>query len=268
LRVSDPALDPAGALQILAATLREAGAIALRTFQTPVKSWLKDHASPVCEADIAVDDFLRARLAGPGRGWLSEETADDGSRRLARRLWIVDPIDGTRSYLAGRSDWAISVALVVDGRPVLAGVFAPVTDELFLAGAGTGATRNGAPIKASRGEWLEGAKVAGPKRLVQALAAIEPRITVAPRIGSLALRLIRVANGELDVAFASARSHDWDLAGADLLVHEAGGALTTLAGRSLTYNQQNLVHDALVAAGAARHIALVALARARLAEFS
>jgi myo-inositol-1(or 4)-monophosphatase len=103
---------------------------------------------------------------------------------------------------------------------------------------------------------------------VQALAAIEPRITVAPRIGSLALRLIRVANGELDVAFASARSHDWDLAGADLLVHEAGGALTTLAGRSLTYNQQNLVHDALVAAGAARHIALVALARARLAEFS
>jgi myo-inositol-1(or 4)-monophosphatase len=228
LRVSDPALDPAGALQILAATLREAGAIALRTFQTPVKSWLKDHASPVCEADIAVDGFLRARLAGPGCGWLSEETADDGSRRLTRRLWIVDPIDGTRSYLAGRPDWVISAALVDDGRPVLA----------------------------------------GPKRLVQALAAASSsQIAVAPRLGSLALRLIRVAQGELDVAFASGSSHDWDLAGADLLVHEAGGAMTNLVGRNLTYNQPDLVHGALVAAGAERHVALIALTREWLTEF-
>src|SRR5712671_5108798 len=114
---------------MLAAALREAGAIALKTFQAPVKSWLKNRSSPVCEADIAVDSFLRERLAGPGsgHGWLSEETADDRSSRQARRLWIVDPIDGTRSYLAGRPDWAISVALVADGRPVLAGVFAPAT---------------------------------------------------------------------------------------------------------------------------------------------
>jgi myo-inositol-1(or 4)-monophosphatase len=179
----------------------------------------------------------------------------------------VDPIDGTRSYLAGRPDWAISVALVADGRPVLAGVFAPVTDELFLARAGGGAARNGVPIRASAGERLEGAKVAGPKRLVQALAAIESRMTVVPRIGSLALRLIRVAHGELDVAFASGSSHDWDLAGADLLVHEAGGAMTTLAGRGLTYNQPDLVHGALVAAGADRHAALVALTREWHAEF-
>jgi len=268
LRVSDPALDPAGALQILAATLREAGAIALATFQTPVRSWLKDQSSPVSEADIAVDDFLRVRLAGPGCGWLSEETADDGSRRQARRLWIVDPIDGTRSYLAGRPDWVISAALVDDGRPVLAGVFAPVTDELFVAVAGAGATRNGAPIKASAGDRLDGARVAGPKRLVQALAAAAASpIAVAPRIGSLALRLIRVAQGELDVAFASGGSQDWDLAGADLLVHEAGGAMTNLVGRSLTYNQTDLVHGALVAAGAERHVALIALTREWLAEF-
>jgi myo-inositol-1(or 4)-monophosphatase len=272
LRASDPGLDPAGerqnARQVLAATLREAGAIALKTFQTPVRSWLKDQSSPVSEADIAVDHFLRERLAGPGSGygWLSEETADDRSSRQAQRLWIVDPIDGTRSYLAGRPDWAISVALVADGRPVLAGVFAPATDELFLACTGAGATRNGAPIKASGGAGLAGAKIAGPKRLVQALAAVEARITVAPRIGSLALRLIRVAQGELDVAFASGGSHDWDLAGADLLVHEAGGAMTNLVGRSLTYNQPDLVHGALVAAGAERHVALIALTREWLAE--
>jgi myo-inositol-1(or 4)-monophosphatase len=266
LRVNDGGLDPAGERRILAATLREAGAIALRTFQRPVKSWLKDQSSPVCEADIAVDNFLRERLAGSGCGWLSEETADDRSSAPARRLWIVDPIDGTRSYLAGRPDWVISAALVADGRPVLAAVFAPVTDELFVASAGAGATRNGLPIRASAGDRLEDAKVAGPKRLVQALAAAQARIDVAPRIGSLALRLIRVAHGELDIAFAAGSSHDWDLAGADLLVHEAGGALTNLVGRSLTYNQPNLVHGALVAAGADRHAALIARTREWLAE--
>jgi myo-inositol-1(or 4)-monophosphatase len=267
LRGSDSGL--AGATPQLAAVLREAGAIALRTFQTPLRTWLKNQSSPVSEADIAVDGFLRERLAGPatGCGWLSEETADDRSSATARRLWIVDPIDGTRSYLAGRPDWAVSAALVVDGRPVVAGVFAPVTDELFVAAAGAGATRNGVPIRASVGDRLVGAKVAGPKRLVQALAAVDAQITVPPRIGSLALRLVRVAQGDLDVAFASGSSHDWDLAGADLLVHEAGGAMTNLVGRSLTYNQADLVHGALVAAGADRHAALVALTREWLPEF-
>jgi len=259
--------SPAGAQERLAAALREAGAIALRTFRAPVKSWLKDETSPVSEADLAVDAFLREHLSGPGYGWLSEETAEDRSSRQAERLWIVDPIDGTRSYLAGQPDWVISVALVVGGRPVLAGAFAPVTDELFLAAAGAGATRNGVAIRVSAGGALAGAKVAGPKRLVQSLAAAtQAEIAVPPRIGSLALRLIRVAQGELDIAFASASSHDWDLAGADLLVHEAGGVLTSLVGRSLTYNQPDLVHGALVAAGADRHAALLALTREWLGE--
>ncbi|HEY6254956.1 MAG TPA: 3'(2'),5'-bisphosphate nucleotidase CysQ [Xanthobacteraceae bacterium] len=263
MRGSDSGRDPAGDRQLLAATLREAGAIALKTFQAPVKTWLKAQSSPVSEADIAVDNFLRERLAGPasGCGWLSEETAQDRSSAQARRLWIVDPIDGTRAYLAGQPDWAISAALVADGRPVLAAVFAPVSDELFVATAGGGATRNGAPIAASAGAGLANVRVAGPKRLVEALAAVESRITVTPRIGSLALRLLRVAEGALDVAFAGGSSHDWDLAGADLLVHEAGGAMTNLVGRGLTYNQPDLVHGALVAAGAARHVALIALTR-------
>jgi myo-inositol-1(or 4)-monophosphatase len=258
--------DPA-APERLAAVLREAGAIALKTFRSPVRSWLKDQGSPVSEADMAVDAFLRERLAAPGCGWLSEETAEDRSSREARRLWIVDPIDGTRAYLAGQGDWSVSVALVDDGRPVLAGVLAPVTDELFMARAGLGATRNGVTIRASQGGALSAAKVSGPKRLVQGLVAAHPQIVIAPRIGSLALRLVRVAQGELDVAFATGSSHDWDLAGADLLVHEAGGVLTNLVGRGLTYNQPDLVHGALVAAGADRHAALLALTRNWLAEF-
>jgi myo-inositol-1(or 4)-monophosphatase len=262
-------LDLANQREILVAAVREAGALALKSFQTPLKSWIKDKTSPVSEADIAVDNLLRARLAGspPGVGWLSEESEDERARRPATRLWIVDPIDGTRSYLAGRPDWVISAALIADGRPVLAAVLAPVTDELFVASLGTGATRNGVPIKAGAGGGLAGAKVAGPKRIVQALAAIEPRIVAMPRLGSLALRLVRVAHGELDVAFASGNSHDWDLAGADLLVHEAGGAMTNLVGRTLTYNQPEPVHGALVAAGTARHAALVAQTRNWVAEF-
>jgi myo-inositol-1(or 4)-monophosphatase len=263
-----PASDPAADRERLAAALREAGAVALKTFQTPLKTWLKGQGSPVSEADIAVDDFLRGRLAGPasGCGWLSEETADRPSAGTAR-LWIVDPIDGTRAYLAGQPDWSISAALVADGRPIVAGVFAPVTDELFVAALGLGATRNGAPIAASAGESLAGAKVGGPKPLLAALAAVEPRIEAIPRIGSLALRLARVAQGGLDIAFAGGASHDWDLAGADLLVHEAGGAVTSLVGRGLTYNQPDLAHGALVAAGVARHAALIARMRERHAEF-
>lgn len=250
---------PAGTL--LAAVLRQAGEIALKTFRAPVKSWLKDGSSPVSEADMAVDAFLRERLAGADCGWLSEETAEDRSSREAARLWIVDPIDGTRAYLAGHEDWAVSVALVDGGRPVLAGVFAPATDELFMAAAGQGATRNGVPIRASAGNVLSNARVAGPKSLVQALALVHAQVVVPPRVGSLALRLVRVAQGELDIVFASASSHDWDLAGADLLVHEAGGVLTNLVGRGLIYNQSDLVHGALVSAGADRHTALLALTR-------
>jgi myo-inositol-1(or 4)-monophosphatase len=123
-------------------------------------------------------------------------------------------------------------------------------------------------MRVSAGNQLAGVNVAGPKRLVQALAARAAGITVAPRIGSLALRLARVAQGELDLAFASDSSHDWDLAGADLLVHEAGGVMTDLVGRTLTYNQPELVHGSLVAAGTDRHAALIAITRDQPAEFA
>jgi myo-inositol-1(or 4)-monophosphatase len=262
LRVGDHG-DLAQERAILAAAVHEAGALALKTFQTSLKSWTKGASSPVTEADIAVDQFLHERLARlrPGFGWRSEESEDERASDPARPIWIVDPIDGTRSYLAGRPDWVISAALVADRRPVAAAVFAPVTHEFFVASAGAGATRNGVPIRASRGTGLAGAKVAGPKRLVQALAGVEPRIIATPRLGSLALRLVRVAHGELDVAFASGNSNDWDLAGADLLVHEAGGALTNLAGRTLLYQQPDSVHGALIAAGTDRHALLVAHTR-------
>src|SRR5215471_10316578 len=123
----------------LAETVRAAGDVALKTFRQPLRQWIKGESSPVSEADIAVNDFLRKRLLGlAGYGWLSEETEDDPARLEMENVWIVDPIDGTRAYLAGQDDWTISVALAARGRPTLGAIFAPVSQELFLAVAGRG----------------------------------------------------------------------------------------------------------------------------------
>jgi myo-inositol-1(or 4)-monophosphatase len=260
--------EPAEHAEHLARAVREAGALALTRFRTPIRSWIKGTSSPVCEADIEADHLLRERLTGDrtGYGWLSEESADDGARLAARRVWVVDPIDGTRGFIAGYPDWAISAALVEDGRPVAAALFAPVTDELFVAVSGGGATRNGVPIRANAGDRLDGARVAGPQRRLERLAGASSGIATTAKIHSLALRIARVADGTLDAALAGPNSRDWDLAAADLLVHEAGGALTSLDGRPPIYNRPEPVHRALFAAGGARHAALLALVRDRMSD--
>jgi myo-inositol-1(or 4)-monophosphatase len=263
-------IDPVAQSKRMVAALREAGEVALATFRGPLRHWIKGKQSPVCEADIAVNELLHARLVGenPGYGWLSEETKDDQARTAASLIWIVDPIDGTRAYIAGRPDWSISAALIAGGRPIAAALFAPVSDEMFVAVASEGATLNGVPINVSAGEGLDGARVAGPQRYLQELKALRPGIVPVAKIHSLALRLTRVAQGQLDAAFASANSHDWDLAAADLLVHEAGGAITTLGGQRLIYNRPVPRHGALIAAGCGRHQRLVELVRDRSAEFA
>jgi myo-inositol-1(or 4)-monophosphatase len=260
-----PASDPDSATLVapLVATIREAGALALTWFQAPVKSWFKDGNSPVSDADIAVDRMLKERLcaAAPGAAWLSEETEDDPVRLDASHVWIVDPIDGTRGFLAGKPDWTISIALAAHGRPILAAIYAPVTDELFLARFGDGATCNNRRIVATPGETLAGIRAAGPKRYLDHLSTVAPDMIAEPKVHSLALRLARVAQGSLDIAFAGGNSYDWDLAAADLLVHEAEGTLTTLAGVGLTYNRPKPTHEALVAAGRSRHRALSEITR-------
>jgi myo-inositol-1(or 4)-monophosphatase len=230
-------------------------------FGTPVKNWTKGESSPVSEADIAVDRLLHERLTGegPGFGWLSEESVDDPARLSCHYVWIVDPIDGTRAYLANQPDWAVSAALVENGRPIVACLYAPVTDEFFTAIAGNGATRNRAAIMATPGTSLAHTRIAGPKSFLERLAKLAPPFTVVPRTRSLAMRLARVAQGDYDVAIAGVDSHDWDLAAADLLVHEAGGALTAVGGGTVIYNRPVSRHGMLVAAGRDRHAALVEL---------
>jgi myo-inositol-1(or 4)-monophosphatase len=251
----------------LATAVQEAGAIAKKFFRGPLKQWTKGQGdSPVTEADIASNELLHKSLMEPGDGWLSEESENDPTRLQAKRVWVVDPIDGTRAFIAGREDWSVSVALVTDGRPVLAALFAPVTDELFLATAGGGATRNGMTIRASAGSNLDGARVGGPKRMMERVVLAGSGVVLMPRVHSLALRLARVAHGELDAAVAGGNGHDWDLAAADLLVHEAAGMMTGLDGQVLIYNRPDPVHSVLIAAGRERHAALAELIRAQTSE--
>lgn len=240
-------------------TVREAGALGLAMFRTELRKWVKGESSPVSEADIALNDLIEKRLrsATPDYGWLSEESADDSARLGKRRTWIIDPIDGTRSYLAGREDWCVCVALVEEQRPVMAAVYAPSTDEFFLSQRGQGTTCNGRPVRATAGSDLDFARVAGPKPLVERLTHPRQDLELHPRIGSLALRLCWIANGRLDAAFAGGQSKDWDLAAADLIVHEANGRMSELSGDPILYNRREVTHGLLVAAGADRHAHIV-----------
>ena len=254
--------DPEGLASdaaLLTEAVREAGALALSLFRTELKNWIKGTSSPVSEADIAVNELIARRLrsATPDYGWLSEESADDEARVGKRLAWIVDPIDGTRAYLAGREDWCVSVALVEDAQPVIAAVFAPVSDEFFFAERGRGSRLNGAAIQATSGTGLDFSRMAGPKPLVERLNRSGGEISLHPRIGSLALRLCRVADGKLDAAFAGGQSRDWDLAAANLIVQEANGNMTALSGDTILYNRREVTHGMLVAAGRDRHASIV-----------
>jgi myo-inositol-1(or 4)-monophosphatase len=251
-------LAPDEAARLLAAAVAEAGKLAL-SMRAGVRNWKKYGGSPVSEADIAADNLLRARLLAlaPSYGWLSEETADRPDRLARKRVWVVDSIDGTRAYLANLPDWSVAAALVENGRPLAAAIYAPTSDEMFVASKDGGTTRNGKRVRANAIRSPR-ARMAGNKRRVDQLIHAGMNIEAAPKIHSLALRITRVATGELDAALATGFSHDWDLAAADLLVHEAGAVLTTFDGHKLIYNRPEIRHGELVATGQELHAPLLA----------
>lgn len=240
-----------GDVDLLAEVAREAGALAMTFFQNDPKTWAKGDSSIVSEADLDVDKLLSARLlaARPDYGWLSEETADDPARLSCSRVFVVDPIDGTRGFLAGRTEWTISLAVVEDGRPVAAALFAPALGTMFQAAAGSGADRDGVSLCVSNRNELEGASLAGSRRLVRDTMEIASiQLEDRGSIPSLAYRFALVAAGEVDVAIARPGAYDWDVAAADLLIHEAGGRLADLEGRQPRYNGLDRRHPALLAA--------------------
>ncbi len=234
----------------------DASQLALDLFRpgakTTAKTWSKAGGSPVTEADIGVDTFLHVRLSAllPDAAWLSEETVDDPLRLSRRFVWVVDPIDGTRAFMSGSPDWALCVALLDEGRPVLGVVHAPAHATSYAAIGGLGATRDGMAIRTSGASALAGARIAGPKPMLDALARHESFVA-AEKIPSLALRLVRVADGTIDAGLVSPDARDWDLAAADLILAEAGGTVTGTDGAALRYNREIPVHGMLIAAGQA-----------------
>lgn len=252
--------------ELLSAAALAAGDLAMRYFRQSPDTWAKAGGSPVTEADVAVDDLLRGRLgaARPGYGWLSEETVDSPARRACDTIFVVDPIDGTRAFIEGDDRWCVSVAVVHHGRPVAAALYAPARMELCVADAGGGAWEGGRRLLVSGRSDLEGARLSGPRGWLKTEAVRGTGADLLPHIPSLAYRFAAVARDRADAAIASPRSHDWDLAACDLLVHEAGGRLTELDGTAPGYNRENLRHGALVAANL--RLQPAGLATARSAE--
>ena len=250
--------------KLLAEAVREAGAVALSYFDRGLVGRAKADNTPVSDADFAANEVLyqRLRLARPAYGWLSEETEDDPSRLDAERVWIVDPIDGTRAFLERRSDWAVSVALVERGQSVLGAVFGPVENELFTARTGSGTFLNGRGITVADRERIEGAKIITGADLIRP----KPRRELWPPVkriwvNAITYRLAKIAAGEAHATLALSGKSEWDLAAATLLVQEAGGRVTDAQGETLRFNQPNPRINGLVAAGPRLHALLVARTR-------
>ncbi len=237
-------------LALLRGAAEEAGRVAMRYFGRSPEVWLKDGRSPVSEADMAVDRFLKDALlaARPDYGWISEETADERGEAERLRSFVVDPIDGTRAYIAGGDQWCVSVAVVEAGRPLAGVLQCPVRGEALSAMRGAGATQNGEAIRAaaSAGERFT---IAAARSVLDVLPeSLRARVALHPYIPSLAYRIAMVARGEIDGTFVRPDSHDWDLAAADLILAEAGGALLGRDGAPLAYGLPTARHGVLVAA--------------------
>jgi myo-inositol-1(or 4)-monophosphatase len=252
----------------VAAAAREAGELALGFFRpgamTSAEISHKAGGSPVTEADYLVDRFLKERLEVllPEAGWLSEESEDSPARLSKSLVFVVDPIDGTRGFMTGRQAWSIAIALVENGRPLFGIVHAPALGETYVAVKGAGARLNDKAIEVSKLRAIGAqARVAAPVFLAKRLHEAGLQFDLQPKIPSLALRITAVASGALDAGFASANSHDWDIAAADLILHEAGGRLASLDGCPIVYNRLDTRHGLLTAAPTQIHAEVNAAAR-------
>jgi myo-inositol-1(or 4)-monophosphatase len=211
----------------------EAGRIAAGRCGTDYKTWEKVPGHPVCDIDLEVDAFLRDRLGklDPEAGWLSEETLDDSDRIERRRLWVVDPIDGTRDFLRDRPGWCVSVALVEDRVPVLGVLAAPVRGELWTAARGRGSWRNGERLRVAPRAALAGARVAADQ-----LPKADRDLVAVAKPNSIALRIAMVAAGEADLLATLRWGFEWDIAAAALIAKEAGATVSGALGQPLAFN--------------------------------
>jgi myo-inositol-1(or 4)-monophosphatase len=247
--------DIAEDLALLTGAAAEAGRIAMRYFRkNPKVSW-KGGVSPVTEADLQVDTFLRETLmaARPGYGWLSEETEDNPARLLRKRTFVVDPIDGTKAFIDGREVWCVSAAVVENGRSLCGVLHCPAKGEVFSASVRGGAAMNGTRLTVA--EPSHELKISGPKHFVVPFANAEARrVEAVGHVPSLAYRIALIAAGRISATFVKPNAHDWDIAAADLILAEAGGTLVRADGMRPHYAGETVSHGVL----AAGHPSLIA----------
>lgn len=248
-------------LALLIRAAREAGRIALRYWKRNPKTWDKEDESPVTEADHAVNDALHATLrnARPRYGWLSEETPDDPARLTTDAQFILDPIDGTRAFIAGEDSFSHALAIARGGRVTAGVVYLPALDRLFAATDKGPATLNGDPIRASTIAGTDGASILTPAANLKPehWPGGVPDVKRAFR-ASVAYRLALVAQGRFDGMLSFRQGWEWDIAAGSLIASRAGATVTNRHGAPLTFNNPDPRSDGLIAAAPGLHAVLLA----------
>jgi len=232
---------------------RNAGKILLKYYQDDKKNIQeKSKDNPVTDADFEADQYIKNFLMGefPFDGWLSEETVDDLIRLEKKRVWVVDPLDGTKEFIEQIPHFCVSIALVDNHIPVVGVIFNPVTDELFYASKNSGAFKNQSRIFCSKEVDLKKSNIAVSRSEFQKgeWSAYQNNFSEISPIGSIAYKIAKVADQSVDCFATIAPKNEWDICAADCIIHEAGGIMKTINSRTILYNQKKtLVTDPIIA---------------------
>lgn len=221
---------------------------------------------PVTEADRALDAALRKELLRADEGWLSEESVDDPVRLQRSRVWVVDPLDGTREFVEGIPEFCVSIGYVENGNPVAGGIYNPATDETFLGSVDSGVLYNGKPAQPTQRKNLESALVLASRSEVKRgewKAFENSSLSIRP-MGSVAYKLALVSAGLADVTFTLTPKNEWDVVAGAALVESAGGFVSTLEKTSLTANRRDPLLSGLLACGPFLKDELLALLESHL----
>ena len=256
-------MGPTQLLKVAVSAAEAAGELIKSYYHSAYKAWDKKPDNPVTTADLAADQLLRERLtaATPDYGWLSEETRDTLERLEKRCVWVVDPLDGTKEFIEGLDEFAVSVALVQDGQPLLGVIHNPATGETIAGIVGQGITYNGktAGVMSGRVE-AHGARVLASNTEVRR-GMWNPYLDVfdVQEVGSAAYKLGRVAAGFGDAYISLNPKHEWDICAGVALTLAAGGRATDLSGRPFRFNRADVLVNGVVAANPALHAGLMEL---------
>jgi myo-inositol-1(or 4)-monophosphatase len=257
-------------LERIHAALEASHAVFARFTPGAIETEYKAGHDPVTEADRALDAVLRRELLREGEGWLSEESVDDPIRLQRSRVWVVDPLDGTREFVQGIPEFCVSIGFVENGKPVAGGIYNPATKETFLGSIGNGVLYNGVSARPSQRTSLDGALVLASRSEVKRgeWKPFENERFEIRAMGSVAYKLALVSAGLADATFTLTPKNEWDVVAGAALVQSAGGFVSTLEKTDLTANRRDPLLSGLLASGPFLKEKLVALIEPylRLAE--